>query len=93
MQLVEVLLAHAEYARANEPGTLQYDIQKGAERESGKTVLVVWEMYADKDAETAHFNNPTFAKLIETLGAETLVAAAPSVYVAGSVGGVQNYKA
>lgn len=93
LQLEQLLVAHAEYARANEPGTLHYDVQRGANRETGAETIIVWERYADKAAETAHFNNDAFSKLIQTLGAEALTTGAPAVYVTASAGGIANYKA
>ncbi|CAK7233196.1 hypothetical protein SCUCBS95973_008512 [Sporothrix curviconia] len=88
INLEEVLLKQAEHVRKNEPGTLRFQVQRGAECGSTETRFVVWEVCKDEASHKTHFESETLRNLMKTFQEEGLADGPNNVFRTNAKGGV-----
>ncbi|KAH7393609.1 hypothetical protein BKA64DRAFT_676587 [Cadophora sp. MPI-SDFR-AT-0126] len=80
-RIVELLSEVSQYVKANEPGTLKYQITRG------KDEVVMIESYKDKAALGAHGSSTTFKAFQKKMQDEDLVGAPMQLKMLKHAGG------
>lgn len=68
-EILRILLAHRERCLKEEPGTLQFEVLVPLEEPSK---LILFELYADSSALSAHSSGPSIARYREEVGDKIL---------------------
>ncbi|KAB8299797.1 hypothetical protein EYC80_000049 [Monilinia laxa] len=86
-RVVELLNEISIYVKANEPGTLKYEVNKEVNKESGAVEIIMMESYKDKAAIAAHGSSEQFKAFGKKLKDEGLIAKPMQLKFLKNVGG------
>ncbi|KAH6684314.1 hypothetical protein B0J14DRAFT_526893 [Halenospora varia] len=86
-RVVELLQQVSEHVKANEPGTLRYEITRSMNKKAGAEEIIMLESYKDKAALDAHGSSKEFAAFQKKLKEEQLVGAPMQLKITKAAGG------
>ncbi|KAF5521108.1 hypothetical protein CGCA056_v007125 [Colletotrichum aenigma] len=73
-QVFQLFSNCVNFSKANEPGTLRYEIHRGLkDKNGGLEEFVVRETYADEDALNKHMGGPDVVALVKAMESGELV--------------------
>ncbi|CAD6439443.1 ded0aac4-fbad-4099-a19a-16c0bfbaea6a [Sclerotinia trifoliorum] len=86
-RVAELLNEISQYIKANEPGTLKYEVNKEVNKKSGAEEIILVESYKDKAAITAHGASEAFKAFGKKLKDEDVIAKPMQLKFLKNVGG------
>ncbi|QSZ36069.1 hypothetical protein DSL72_007193 [Monilinia vaccinii-corymbosi] len=86
-RVAELLNEISAYVKANEPGTLKYEIHQETNQKSGAVEIIMMESYKDKAAIVAHGASEQFKAFGKKVKDEDLIAKPMQLKFLKNVGG------